>query len=416
MKLHLNATLRAALIAAITAVGMAMPQTFAESKALNVTPTERTSSHGNLSWTGGDATLNSWLLTFNLKVTNTAAGNFFAISTNGSVANAGWDLGVNGTSLLLGYNGTGSPVVTLTDAYTLNTPQAVTFQFVRDVDEDGASLGTGTFTVTANGQTGTYKVDSLTDTALVSNSKAHIWTNSAKQQLTNITLTQLDDHTVTTPTSTWQGTEDSHNWADSVWDTGTYQDGNKAVFGAGGYNEVTISSATTASSVSVSEQDYTFEIEDGGSLAAAKANIADGASLTVVGGGTATITSLSGAGDLTVGEAGEVTLNALNNYTGALGVADGGTLNLGSNVTVSNLTVEDGTVTTQHASGNGVVTNTLSIGEGGTFKVIGSHDAFGYGGSATKEIVMQGTATAHATLQIIRELTTNAIRHGHAQQ
>ncbi|MDO4222088.1 MAG: hypothetical protein Q4C88_08215, partial [Akkermansia sp.] len=421
MKLHLNATLRAALIAAITAVGMAMPQTFAESKALTVNPTEKTGGNVNMSWTGGDTTLNSWLLTFDLKVTNSGAANFFAISTNNSVSSAGWDLGINGTNLLLGYNGTGSPVVTLTDAYTLNTAQAVTFQFVRDVDEDGASLGTGTFTVTANGQTGTYKVDSLTDTALVSGSKAHIWCNGnpGKQQMTNITLTQLDDNKVVVPTSVWTGTDGNNTWEAGNFDPEFAANGN-VKFTADGFDTVVVNSAVSAGKMSVEGAAYTFEIEDGGSLAAAKANIADGASLTVVGGGTATITSLSGAGDLTVGEGGTATVNGQTLYTGTMGVQDGGTLNLGSAIVLSELTVADGTVTTQHASGSGVVTNTLSIGEGGTFKVIGSHDAFGYNAGATKEIVMEGTEDAHATLALEQNstnsvtMTTNIAMHGYS--
>ena len=419
MKLHLNATLRAALIAAITAVGMAMPQTFAESKALTVNPTEKTGGNVNMSWTGGDSTLNSWLLTFDLKVTDGGAANFFAISTNNSVASAGWDLGINGTNLLLGYNGTGSPVVTLTDAYTLNTAQAVTFQFVRDVDEEGVALSTGTFTVTANGQTGTYQVTSLTDTALVSGSKAHIWTNGGKQQMTNITLTQLDDNTVVVPTSVWTGTDGNNTWEAGNFDPAFAADGN-VKFTADGFDTVVVNSAVSAGKMSVEGAAYTFEIEDGGSLAAAKVNIADGASLTVVGGGTATITSLSGAGDLTVGEAGTATVNGLNSYTGELGVTDGGTLNLGSNVTLSELTVENGTVTTQHASGSGVVANTLTIGEDGTFKVIGSHDAFGYGGSATKEIVMEGSEGHVATLALEQNstnsvtMTTNITMHGYS--
>ena len=422
MKLHLNATLRAALIAAITAVGMAMPQTFAESKALTVSPTEKTGGNVNITWTGGDTTLNSWELTFNLKVTDGAANDFFNISSNNSTAQAGWSIGTTGTTLQLANGGKGgTAVITLPDAYTLNTAQAVTYSFVRDVDEDGASLGTGTFTITANGQTGTYKVDSLTDTALVSNSRGHIWCNGnpGKQQLTNITLTQLDDNKVVVPTSVWTGTDGNNTWEAGNFDPAFAADGN-VKFTADGFDTVVVNSAVSAGKMSVEGAAYTFEIEDGGSLSAAKANIADGASLTVVGGGTATITSLSGAGDLTVGEDGTATVNGLNSYTGELGVTDGGTLNLGSNVTLSELTVADGTVTTQHASGNGVVTNTLSIGEGGTFKVIGSHDAFGYNAGATKEIVMEGTEDAHATLALEQNstnsvtMTTNITMHGYS--
>lgn len=59
MKLRLNATLRAALIAAVTAVGFTLSQTYAAETQLTVNPTEKSGGNTNISWTGGESTLNS---------------------------------------------------------------------------------------------------------------------------------------------------------------------------------------------------------------------------------------------------------------------------------------------------------------------------------------------------------------------
>ena len=413
MKLHLNATLRAALIAAITAVGMAMPQTFAEDTPLTITPTSWTGKHTNISWTEQTGDLTSWKLTFDLTVSNGNANDFFNISSNNGTAQAGWALGTTGTTLQLANGGRGNTaVITLTDAFTLNTPQAVTFQFVRDVDSEGVSLGTGTFSVTAKGVTKDYKVNSLTDTALVSGSRGHIWANGnpGQHQLANITLTQLEDHEVIIPTFTWKGESTNNDWSANVWNEGAaFESGGKAVFGAEGYEVVAITTAVNASGISVSEKGYTFEIGTAGSLAAAKANIEDGASLTIKGAGAATVTSLSGAGNFIIGASGNVTLGAASSYTGKV-IVDGGTLNLGNaSYTLGGLEISNGGVaTTTRHDGTGCVTGDINILEGGTFRVIGGHDAFGYNGNQTDNIYMKGAADKIATLSL-EQNTTNSV-------
>ena len=422
MKLHLNATLRAALIAAIATVGFTLPQAEAEQALTGISPTSLTGGNTGINWNENTGDLVSWKLTFDFKETR-AIGAYALFGTNNNSTCAGDTLFTNangGITLTAGGSSQSSADGLVTQGGTV----AVTLSYVADYDDAGSSLNKGTYTLTVGGgEAITLNVTNDGNSVFHkgTGSASRFWTNGGKEQFSNFTLTQLDNHVVTTPTSTWQGTEDSHNWADSVWSTGTYQDGNKAVFDATAEsNVVTISQATTASSVFVSGQEYTFEIEDGGSLTAAKANIADDAGLTVVGGGTATIASLSGAGDLTVGEAGTATVNGLNSYTGVLSVTDGGTLNLGSNVTLSELTVADGTATTTHNAGNGVVTNTLTIGSDGTFKVLGGHDAFGYNAGATKDIVMQGEEGHLATLSLEQTtgnsvtMTTNIAMHGYS--
>ena len=229
---------------------------------------------------------------------------------------------------------------------------------------------------------------------------------------------------------TWNGTSAGSAWdtTSSIWNTSDKTGTNyvssstsTAIFGAGEelVKDVAVSGAIVAGTMQV-QGDYKFTVGSGQSLTVGTLSVASGKTATVAGEGTINLDTLSGAGNLTVGKDGELTLNALSSYTGALGVADGGTLNLGANVTVSNLTVAGGTVTTQHSGGNGVVTNTLTIGQDGTFKVIGQHDAFGYNNGATQKIDMTGAAGHLATLALEQTtgnsvtMTTNIAMHGYS--
>ena len=195
----------------------------------------------------------------------------------------------------------------------------------------------------------------------------------------------------------------------------------KAVFGDDGdlVKDITVSSAISADTVDVND-DYSFTVESGQSLTVGTLTVAADKTATVAGEGTISLGSLSGAGNLTVGEAGVVTLNVLSDYTGELGVEDGGILHLGANAIVENLTVEHGETTTQHAGTNGAIKDSLTIGEGGTFKVIGRHDAFGYDANATKDIIMQGAEDHLATLALEQTttnsvtMTTNIAMHGYS--
>lgn len=430
MKLHLNATLRAALIAAITAVGMALPQSYAGETPLTLTIPSNgqiVSGNSSLNWTGStSAGLSSWKLTFEVDPGTDLPKDIFNLHADTGSAGPGYHLNIGSSSSLTLRNASNTDLATV----DISGRTAITLSFEKNVDEDGVSLGTGTFYLSSNG--GTAQVAAVTQIGTSgdynttfhpgsgsNNGDTRFWTNGGKQKIYNITLTQLDDHVVKIPTSTWQGTVDSHDWSGSVWDTGTYEAGAKAVFGADAHNTVTITTAVQPSAVSISGQAYTFETSAAGSVAAAKMSIAEGASLTVVGteanAGTVTIASLSGAGNLTVGENGTATVNALNTYTGAMNVTDGGTLNLGSSIILSNLTVADGTVTTQHSGGSGAISDTLTIGLDGTFKVIGQHDAFGYGTGTTKNIVLQGAKDHLATLSL-DQTTGNSVTMNAALQ
>ena len=316
MKLRLNATLRAALIAAVTAVGFTLSQTYAAETQLTVNPTEKSGGNTNISWTGGESTLNSWRLTFALTSTNGNSNDFFNISSNNGTAQAGWSLGTNGSDLRLAVNGkNGTPAITISNAFTIGTAQSVTFQFVRNVDEDGDALGTGTFTVSAGGETATYDVTSLEDTALVSGSRGHIWCNGnpGQHQLAGITLYQLDDKTVEVPSDEWIGTEANHTWVAGNFDP-AFTTGDNVKFTSTGYKTVEVNSAVESGKMTVQGAAYTFNIQAGASLQAQGLSLSGtGASATLEGAGTYVLpTGVFTKGDLTYGE----------NWTGAVLVAN----------------------------------------------------------------------------------------------
>ena len=271
MKLHLPTGLRAALIAAITAIGFTLTQAYAAETQLTVNPTERAGGNTNISWTGGESTLNSWKLTFDLTVTNGNSNDFFNISSNNGTAQAGWALGTNGSDLRLAISGkNGTPAITLSNAFTIGTAQSVTFQFVRNVDEGGASLGTGTFTIIAGGETATYDVTNLDDTALVSGSRGHIWCNgnpSGQHQLAGITLYQLDDKEVVVPSNMWIGTEGNNTWVASNFNP-AFTTGADVKFTATGYKTVVVNSNVEAGKMTVTGAAYTFNIQEGATLKA----------------------------------------------------------------------------------------------------------------------------------------------------
>ncbi|MDO4954937.1 MAG: autotransporter-associated beta strand repeat-containing protein [Akkermansia sp.] len=101
--------------------------------------------------------------------------------------------------------------------------------------------------------------------------------------------------------------------------------------------------------------------------------------------------------------------------------------NLGNNRLsgLNKLVVENGIASTAISSSNatGIVSGgTIVINGGGTFKVAGHHDAFGWGNTATKQIILTGTDADHlATLELASttggsatmatELTLNGYAH-----
>ena len=187
--------------------------------------------------------------------------------------------------------------------------------------------------------------------------------------------------------------------------------------------DISVNTAVAARNVNI-QDDYTFNFGERGRLSAEKLIIDEGCAPTITGvegeKDIVSIGTLSGSGNLKVGANGTITVTTLGEYTGKLAVANGGTLNMGSAIILPDLTVEHGTVITSHAGSTGIVSNTLTIGEDGTFKVIGQHDAFGYDNGATKNIVMQGAEDHLATLALEQTttnsvtMTTNIAMHGYS--
>ena len=427
MKLHLPTGLRAALIAALTAVGFTLTQAAAAETQLDVSPTEKTGGNTPITWTGGDATLNSWKLTFDLTVTDGTANDFFNISSNHGTAQAGWALGVNGTTLRLAYGGKNqTAVIALDNAFELNQSQPVTFQFERNVDETGVSLGTGTFTVIAGELTQTYTVDSLTDTALApgSNGKGHIWCNGnpgGKQQLRNIVLYQLDDKKVKESGYTWNASEagnSSWNLTSQIWlnedsQPVSYVSGGNAFFTKdANYKTVTIGENISAGKISVSDN-YTFTMSGSSALTATKLTITSGSTLTVNGTGSVSTGELINKGTLSIGSGArvassstpvEVAAGDTFTVTGA-GILElatmrskGGTINISSNLAVTG--GGDGTM------GNNQNGLCINGGAGGAINIMGGvttvTGAVYTGGGSTETQLNVGSETAAATLVTTR--------------
>ena len=467
MKLHLNATLRAALIAAITTVGLTLTQAsgaLTSANAAGWASLEETGWVYSTSFDGDLSTTGESVVKF-----NDAGGTPI---TFGSGSRSAYTFAVEldlskyskpeaNTSMVWGSNkvgfgvnssnncvtaaiGSGTPRWgTAGDLYDLDNAPSDTITIVVSTGDQGSRI----YVYDADGTSlkdyygnGLKEGNPSTEFHLVEAIKPAVTKFAVWQAASNATASADDmraaynamaDFPLAPPAEyTWNGTSAGSAWdtTSSIWNTSDKTGTNyvssstsTAIFGAGEdlAKDVAVSGAIVAGTMQV-QDDYKFTVGSGQSLTAGTLAVASGKTATVAGEGTISLDTLSGAGNLTVGKDGEVTLNALGSFTGALGVADGGTLNLGANVIVSNLTVAGGTVTTQHNAGSGVVTNTLTIGQDGTFKVIGAHDAFGYNSGATKLIDMTGADGHLATLALEQNtgnsvtMTTNIAMHGYS--
>ena len=152
-------------------------------------------------------------------------------------------------------------------------------------------------------------------------------------------------------------------------------------------NKLTNSKLTTGShAVTLSHAESSLvglTISNGGSFTLNNTNLVDIANVQIENGGTL----VTGAADL-LGDS----------YT----VTEGATVDLqGHRHTMTTLTLNGGTATTTHHAADGCISGTIAINAGGTFKVLGQNDAFGYNsGVCTTKIVMQGGDSKLATLAL----------------
>ena len=333
MKLKLNKTLRAALIAAIATVGFTLSQAQADQQ-LNITPTAIPTSGGagnsGFTWTdqGVGDSLTSWRLTFTLKETRNPMLDQPLLGTNGTTGTAGGDflkVIADGSLTLVPTNNPAS-LTTASGVVTYNTPVVITLQYVANVDDQGVSLNSGTYSLSVGGGDFiTLDVSNDPNTVFYGNSnssKTRMWTNSKMELFSDISLYKLADKVVEIPTLTWHGTDGSV-WSSSVWYDGEqegqpYTPGAKTVFGAGEYaTTVNITDAQQAGAVSVSGQNYAFNISGDGSLATDALTV--NSSLSVTGTGTLAVTGSVSLGDGASLEVGE-------NATLRLAYADAGEL------------------------------------------------------------------------------------------
>lgn len=70
---------------------------------------------------------------------------------------------------------------------TTDTAVAITLQFVKFVDSEGA-FDSGIFTLTVGDATGTYTVDASDNTIFTKGSNNNVWTNGGNEVLSGISL------------------------------------------------------------------------------------------------------------------------------------------------------------------------------------------------------------------------------------
>ena len=424
MKLRINAKLRAALIAAIATVGFTLPQAQADLVLTGINPTSLTAGNSGINWNEDTGDLVSWKLTFNLNETR-ALGSYALFGSNGNGTCAGDTLFTTadgGITLTAG----GTAKSTEGGLVTQGGTVAVTLSYVADYDGSGTSLNKGTYTLTVGeGEAVTIKVTNDDNSVFRkgTGSASRFWTNGKNEQFSNITLTQLANHEVVIGDRTWQGTEDHHSWGDAAsWDS-EFTDGCNAIFGTAAVQTVVVDSEVDATSVTINNAEYTINVAEGGTLTAGTLSVAGKLSVTGVAGAddTVSFSTLTGSGNLVVGADANVSVNALSSYTGAMSVTDGGTLTVGFAINKDTFTVEHGTLNLgdkRHTintltigegglviavgadNSNGCISGDIDIKAGGTFRMTGHHDAFGWGGNATKNIILTGESdTKRAELQ-----------------
>lgn len=432
MRLNLNKTLRAALIAAITAVGTTLPQTYAETNTARIDTTDASL----ISWfaftndsgvTAGSKTT-GWnnLLTFNTDGYGTTGADH---SMNGGIEAKGgnftlsFDINTMGDGTLLHMNTSGGSgnwrhvdlTTTSTDALTLTFKGKAGSPVTATAADDWSTV-----TITGNGQVLTMYINGVSQ-GTIAMSDATNWngekltsirfgsengSNVETADLKNIliygkALSAAEVRALTTTevygTYTWVGDGSANVWSTIAanWtkegSTGSvpFSNDNDALFNSTGASNSTVSitEAVTAGTVTVDDAAYTFNIGAEGSLAAAKLVITGtDAKLTVNGAGrTLSIDALSNNGVLEIGTGATVSLAAgmtldathtLDNVSGAGTLAiqkltvSNGDHTIGVGVSMTEIALNGGTLT--FASGTSTVSGKVYSNSDSTTLVVGA--------------------------------------------
>ena len=388
MRLRLNTILRAALIAAITAVGFTLTPaqaattlndavlTFADFSTNSITSAQ---TQGNRTWTftnladcsqDGVYTVDSskrvTLSTDDAWATTTTTGSndrtlwsaivkVDATSLSSIISSGGILIDQTATAPLgLGYTTAGKAAGTWEDSPRTTT---VSKSLSDCVDNDGNITIAFTFKPGNSGSEiyvmdGSEKLYSVDDTGLRgsptagSNPSLQLGKVSGLKykslyvfgdQVTDADMESMMKELVSAlPVAeyTWKGAQPSAKWDTStpnwVGDV-TYKNSSTSVvtFGTDDVaREVTIDSAIQAGTVNV-QANYTFNLSNGGGLTASGLSIASGATMTTSGNGSIIVSGVSGTGNLVKGDAGTMTLSGSTGFTGNITV-NAGTLKAGS--------------------------------------------------------------------------------------
>ena len=374
MKLRINAKLRAALIAAVTAVGFTLPQTYA-----------------TVNWTGGNPS-GDWFYTNNGKTDATLLDdehgqvNITAEGSNPVTATIVSITVKDGATVHITGGNFWGPDRTF-GALTVNdiTTAGGTGSILLNTQPYTAGKAPENTTVTVKAVTATlsgvqnYGVLTLG----VDGTSSFNLTGGIVNNTGSVTLNGTYSFDTTDASKYTVKQEGSATWTDV-----TNRQGFKKTTGSTYY---AIKGATEGTNFSVTG----LEKESAGNYYFTAGDVTDYSKFYVKA-DTATLDH-DGTGQIVVEKAGATVTVQNATYRDT-----SGSKNL-------NIVVGDGGVLeVTHSGSNGYVTGDITINGGGTFRVAGQHDAFGWGGGTTKNIILQGENGKVATLDFQQTSSNSA--------
>ena len=405
MRLHLNKTLRAALIAAVSVVGFTITQAQAKVSTLTAQNAAGWTVLQDNAWVNSDSF--SWTTSTNFQITsdgspisftaNNAANSYgtytFAVTLDLSKLSVDSDtillrggglsgIGVQKDSNKLTESWTAAQPTWGVQNYVLPSEGTVTIVhtegsgggFVAVYSEDGTTVKFARSGAGGLRGSGDLVQTFYADQSLVNAATAiAVWETNGTMDATQMqnAAKALVDFPLYPPTDyTWAATGESATWdiTSTVWNTSEKPGTNyvsavtsSAIFNEGEWaKDVTVSGTLKADKVKVNDN-YKFTIENGSSLTLDALTVANGMTATVAGAGSITLNSLSGALVIEAGATVNMPTTVTLDDTHPLPVSGEGTFG------VTTLKVAGGT----HNITNSLVVTGGDNGEGGTNNKLG---------------------------------------------
>lgn len=382
MKLNLNKTLRAALIAAISTAGFTLTQ----AQAWDGGPEDDFGGKGHVYYTRNGET--------GVSLTDTSRDTFWitgnAQSTTASIASV---TAKNGALVhISGTNGWHSD-------YALT---ALTIENIQASSADGAiTISTQPFSSSAAASSTNVNINGV-GSILAGVDNYGIMTLGTTASTINAsgTLANHDGASLTlNGTFTFDTAGIEHYTLKAIGNTGWTDTEHEQGFVTSQGSSYYVIKGVTAGTFTAQAKDGTTQIkQDGSDYYFVAADVVD-TSKFYVKNTTATL-DRSGTGQIIVEGGGQ---------GGTVTVANGVTYRDTSGSKNLNIVVDNGGVLEiTHSGGNGYVTGNITIKGGGTFRVAGQHDAFGWGGGTTKNIILQGEEGKIATLDFQQTSSNSA--------